>query len=53
MWVAFVEKCCIKRDQMMNFVTIALPNFHNLLQNCVEDINRKKMLVIRMLTELP
>jgi len=41
MWVAFLEKCCIKRDQMMDFVTFALTNFYNLLQSCVEDIYRK------------
>jgi len=41
MWVAFLEKYCIKRYQMMNFVTLVLPNFYNLLQSCVEDIYRK------------
>lgn len=53
MWVAFLEKCCTERDRIMNFVTLALPNFHNLLQSFVEDIYRKKMLVARMLAELP
>ena len=38
---------------MMNSVALAIPNFHNLLQSCVQGINRKKNLVAGMLAELP